>query len=180
MIKWNSEKILSLAAISMSFVTMLIFIYQTNLMRRQNYITILPYLATATTENIAENQFQLNLKNMGVGPAIIETATITYQGKTYDLTEFDDEIFNILLKLDPALDSIKHFSTGTLNKGLAIPANTSYSLLLVQGTAEEYELITRRLGQLLANGLGYQIVYKSIQEEKWLIHNNSDGPIRLR
>ena len=80
--KWSSEKILGLTAMSISFITLIIFIYQTNLMNRQNHISILPYLDMATTENKEENRFELNLRNHGVGPAIIERVTVRYKGKT--------------------------------------------------------------------------------------------------
>ena len=71
-IKWNSDKLLSLSAISISFITLIIFIYQTNIMSRQNYISIMPYLDLSTTNDVSDYHFELNLKNHGVGPAIIE------------------------------------------------------------------------------------------------------------
>jgi hypothetical protein len=36
------------------------------------------------------------------------------------------------------------------------------------------------LEQLLDEGLEYDIVYKSIQDERWRIHNNTKGPEKLR
>ena len=179
-IKWNSERLLSLSAMSISFITLLIFIYQTNLMSKQNYLSILPYLDMSVTRNRGDHIFELNLKNHGVGPAIIESVIMEYRGKRYDLVDFENDLFIFLLTKVPVLDSIKNASTSTLDKGMAIPANSSYNVLRIEDSPEGYELIVGSLDNLLENGLDYEIVYKSIQNERWLIHHNSQGPEQLR
>ena len=87
-IKWNSERILSLSAMSISFITLIIFIYQTNLMNKQNYLSILPYLQVSTSNNSEGNSYLLSIQNYGVGPAIIESVKMQYQGQEYDLRGF--------------------------------------------------------------------------------------------
>lgn len=79
-INWNSEKLLSLSAMFISFFTLIIFICQTNLISKQNYISILPYLSVTITENRATDTFEFNLENHGVGPAIIESVTMLHKG----------------------------------------------------------------------------------------------------
>ena len=179
-IKWNSDKLLGLSAISISLITLVIFIYQTNIMSRQNYISIMPYLDVSTTHNIGNHTFELNLKNHGVGPAIIESAAMLYEGKSYKLTDYDNQLFAFLVSKAPALDSIKSVSSSTLDKGMAIPANSTYNIFRVSGSAEAYQLVTEALNQMLENGLDYEIIYKSIQDERWRLHHNSEGPEKLR
>lgn len=178
-IKWNSERLLSLSAISISFITLVIFIYQTNLMSRQNYLSIMPYLALSTTRNAGEHLFELNVKNHGVGPAILESVTLVYQNKKYNLTDYNDDLFQFLKATAPDLDSIKNMSSSTLNKGMAIPANYDYNVLRVKESPGDYQLMTEVLDKLLENGLDYEIIFKSIQDERWLIHLNSEGPEKL-
>jgi len=72
---------------SISFLTLIIFIYQTNLMSKQNFLSILPYLQISTSDNKAENTFSLDIKNHGVGPAIIESVIIYYKGEKHDLRD---------------------------------------------------------------------------------------------
>ena len=60
-IKWNSERILSLSAMSISFITLIIFIYQTNLMSKQNYLSILPYLQLSTSNDSEGNKYSLSI-----------------------------------------------------------------------------------------------------------------------
>ena len=68
---------------SISFITLLIFIYQTDLMRRQNYLSILPYMDMYTSANTHDNAFTLGLKNHGIGPAILESVHLIYKDQKY-------------------------------------------------------------------------------------------------
>ena len=79
----------------------------------------------------------------------------------------------------PVLDSVKFFSSSTLDKGIAIPANSSYNVFSVQDSEKDYNLLTTSLEELLRNGLRYEITYRSIQNERWMIYNNSEGPEKL-
>lgn len=178
-LKWNSDKILSLSAMSISVLTLIIFIYQTNLMSKQNYLSILPYVQISTSDDKAENTFSLDIKNHGVGPAIIESVIIYYKGEKHDLRDYDNYLYNYLKSEMPVLDSVKFFSSSTLDKGIAIPANSSYNVFSVQDSEKDYNLLTTSLEELLRNGLRYEITYRSIQNERWMIYNNSEGPEKL-
>lgn len=41
---WNTDKLMSFLAILLSVGTLLVFIYQTNLIRKQQYAAVYPYL----------------------------------------------------------------------------------------------------------------------------------------
>jgi len=164
---------------SISFITLIIFIHQTNLMSRQNYLSILPYLSLSTSNSPVDNTFSLSIENFGVGPAIIESVTLKYKGKSYDLADFDNEVLTFLKAQAPALDSIKIISYSTLDKGLAIPVNQSYNVFEVKESKNDYILIRNNLNRLLEEGLYFEIVYKSIQNERWLIANDTEGPTKL-
>jgi len=178
-IKWNSERLLSLSAMSISFITLVIFVYQTNLMRKQNYISILPYLTFSTTNDLASHTFELKLENHGVGPAILESVRLTYQGKSYDLVEYENQLFPFLVTLEPELDSIQMVNYSTLNKGMAIPANSGYTVLSVSQSSKNYQLLLQHLTKLEEEGLKYEIIYQSIQDERWRIYTDSQGPEKL-
>lgn len=177
--KWNSEKMVSLSAMSISFITLVIFIYQINLMRKQNDLSIMPYLMISTTNDSNDHIFELNIKNHGVGPAIIESVIIEYQDERYDLKDFSYSFFHFLKHKNPSIDSIQNFSNATLDRGMAIPANTTYNLFSIKGSATDYRLITGSLYSLLETGMRYEIIYKSIQGDRWKIFNDSEGPETL-
>lgn len=178
-IKWNSERLLSFSAMTISFITLVIFIYQTNLMRKQNYLSILPYVMLSTSANKETQTFEVNLVNHGVGPAIIESVILKYKGKQHDLINYENHLYTFLVSQVPALDSIKTVSSSTLDKGMAIPANYKYNVLSVGNSEKDYQLILDNINRLLDEGLDYEIIYKSIQNERWLIRNNSLEPKKL-
>lgn len=178
-IRFNSDKILSLSAMAISFITLIIFIYQTNLMSRQNYTSIMPYLEIATSTSHENYSFELNLKNHGVGPAIIESVQMKYDGKNYDLVDFGNHLFKFISSISPDFDRIKSYSSSSLDKGMAIPANVSYNVIAIKDSVD-FQIITSGLEDLLDNGLEYTIIYKSILDERWRIHNDLDGPEKLR
>ena len=176
---WSTEKIVSITAITISIVTLIIFVQQTQIMKRQNYLSILPYLTISTTTNEHAKTFELNLINQGVGPAIIESVTFIYEGERYDLADYDHYMLAFLQDKVPELDSLINVSSSSLDKGMAIPANTSYNVIRVKESEKDFYLITQTLTQLLEEGFDYEIIYKSIQHERWKIYNNSEGPERL-
>ena len=164
---------------SISFITLIIFIYQTNLMSKQNDLSILPYLQVSESVDGETNWFMISLKNHGVGPAILESVIIEYEGKRYDVKDYDDNLVSLLATLATELDSLKNFSMSTLDVGIAIPANTTYEIISVSNSAEDYKLLTETLYNLENNGLRYEITYKSIQDERWVINNDTEGPEKL-
>lgn len=179
-LKWNSEKLLSLTAMGLSFITLIIFIYQTNLMRKQNYLSILPYVQFAYSDDPTAHHYSLSLKNHGVGPAILESVTLEYQGERQQLTAYGNELFRYMRSLDPALDSVQGLVFSTLDPGIALPANTTYTIMEVTGSERDYEQLTSTISRFMEKGLRYEIVYRSIQDERWMIHNDSSMPEKLR
>ena len=177
-IKWNSERILSLSAMSISFITLIIFIYQTNLMSKQNYLSILPYLQISTSNNWENRSFSLSVMNHGVGPAIIESVKSNVEGKVYDLKDYDSYFWQFLVAQDTILARFEHVSTSTLDPGMAIPANTTYNIFEVKNLTEEDIPLLLRLIEILET-LRYEIRYKSIQNEHWLINEEGKGPAKI-
>jgi hypothetical protein len=176
---WNSDRLLSITAMVMSFITLIIFVYQTNLMRKQNYLSILPYVQFSVLDDGETSSYGLSLKNHGVGPAIVESVILEYQGNRYNLKDYNNELHTFLAYIRPELDSIANFTYGSLDPGIAIPANSSYIILYLKESAEDYSLLKKGIEALLHNGLRYEIIYRSIQDERWMIHNNTEGPVKL-
>lgn len=177
--KWTSDKLLSLTAMLVSVITLIIFIYQTNLMRDQNYISVLPYLSISTSSDQENYTFKLNLQNNGLGPAIIESVKMTYKDSIYNIADYGNEIITFFRTIEPALDTITNVSSATLDIGMAIPPNETYNAMSIYGSPDNFALIIITLERLIADGLEYEIIYKSILEERWRIHNDTKGPEKL-
>ena len=121
--------------------------------------------------------FSLSVLNHGVGPAIIESVKSKIDGVEYDIQDFDGYFWNFLVSRDSILGSLKDVSNSTLEPGDAIPANTPYNIFEVK-YAEGDEPKILRLIQILET-LPYEISYKSIQNERWMINEEDKGPIKL-
>lgn len=177
--RWSAEKLFSLTAMLISLTTLIIFIYQTNLMKDQNHITVLPYLAVATSTNPPQNLFELSLKNHGMGPAILESVKLFYQDSVYNIEHYKHTLLSCLIAIAPELDKIESFSSATTEEGMAIPANSSYTVIQVYDSEEDFRNITQTLNQLQSNGLQYEVIYKSILGARWRVTDNTKGPESL-
>ena len=162
---------------SISFITLIIFIYQTNLMSKQNYLSILPYLQTTTSYNGEHMRFSLSVLNHGVGPAIIESVTSEIDGVEHDIEDFDGHFWNFLVFRDSILGGLKDVSTSTFHPGDAIPANIKYTIFEVRFVEGDMPKILRLIEML--ETLPYEIKYKSIQNERWMINEEGNSPIKL-
>lgn len=156
-----------------SVLTLVIFIYQTSLMRKQNYLSILPYVQFAERNHPNSKIYELSLKNHGVGPAILESVQMIYHGKVENLTSYNNELLSYLKQKRPALDSLANYTYATLDPGIALPANEVYTFLKVEGSEKDCKLIAKTIESLLQDGLEYKLIYKSIQDERWQIRSNS-------
>jgi len=93
---WTSEKILGLSAMFMSAATLVVLLYQTNLMRKQQYMSVYPYLEMMGHGFPGPN-YRYTLTNNGVGPALIKKVSVHHQDKVYE-----EDIANYIRKIIPA------------------------------------------------------------------------------
>src|SRR6478672_2162589 len=87
--KWfNIELLLGISATLLSLCALVVSIFQTNLAREQNAIareqqqaSVWPHIQAVYSQN--NDDFGWTIINNGVGPAIVKSLTLTYQGKAY-------------------------------------------------------------------------------------------------
>ena len=86
----KTERILSLSAMIVSILTLIIFIYQTNIINRQSKLSVKPRLSFGITQTTGDSivSFTQWVKNKGLGPAIVQKANILYKKEQYKL-DFD-------------------------------------------------------------------------------------------
>lgn len=177
---WNSDKILSLSALCISLFTLMVFVYQTNLIRKQQFMSVYPHLALTNT-NSGSLEYQYVLKNDGIGPAFIKSITIEdLSGANYNsINEY------LVTKLS-ANDSIWIYNSDIF-EGQLIPANESMALFglfdeeqtSARGLPKNSIYGAKKLRQILNNEeVTITIVYESIYGEKWSINNKSETPIK--
>lgn len=171
---WTSDKLVGLVAILISLITLIIFVRQTNIMEKQSRLSVMPYLMISTSDVGSTNKYSFTLINYGVGPAIIDSTVIRYNGKAYNM-QFVDFLST---ELD-FMDSVPVLNNATLGKGLAIPAGGERNFLTVGGTEKGYENFFKVLNELNSNDLNFEIRYRSIYDDKWRITSDTDLPEKL-
>ena len=177
---WSSEKLVSFAAVLISLMTFIVFIYQTNLIRKQQYMSVYPHLDLGNHNSWTVN-YKYVLENQGVGPAFIKSIEVRERGGE----TFDDLVDFIEGKITKA-DSIEfHYSdlrVGQLiqpqqkiilfglsdqhyTKPKGLPANTIRS--------------ANRLREIINNdSVAIRITYESIYGERWTLDRDEDAPIK--
>ena len=66
--KLNTDKILGLSAMLISICTLIVFLYQTNLIKKQQYMSVYPYLTLGNNGSFTAD-YEYSLTNNGIGPA---------------------------------------------------------------------------------------------------------------
>lgn len=169
--KLNSEKILSLSAMFISLCTLIVFLYQTNLMRKQQYMSVYPHLSLMNYGTHTPN-YKYVLANDGIGPAILKSIVVkTKDGKTYK-----DIIPYVVASIIQMRDSTLGFYHSNIHVGQLLPADSKIELII----ANDNKISTsEKLYNILnADGLDINIEYESMYGERWKITNNSDIPIK--
>ncbi len=173
---WTSDKLVGIVAISISLITLIIFVKQTNIMERQSRLSVMPYLLIETSNNGYEKTFTIDIINYGVGPAIIEDIQILYENKKYsmDFHEFATTQF-------PEMDSINIINNSTISPGLAISSNGVRTMIKIGGTEEDYTKFLQLFEKILnADGFDYIIKYRSIYDDHWVIRDSNDFPEEVK
>ena len=169
---WTTDKIVALTALFISVLTLIIFIRQTNLMERESRLSAMPYVLLDQHQNTQTFVYAIYLDNHGVGPAIIESQKLLYKGQEYDL-EFPD----FLREMFPQqTDSIEFLNRSSVGPGQVIPTGGNINVLSAGGNAKEYYAFLALMEELAKNGFNYELVYRSIYDDHWIITGDSDAP----
>ncbi|MEM8890176.1 MAG: hypothetical protein AAGD28_19535 [Bacteroidota bacterium] len=177
---WNGDRLMSIAAIIVSVGTLVVFSYQTNLVRKQQFMSVYPHLEMGHYGTNSLN-YKYLLKNEGIGPAMIkEVKIIDATGKSYEkLVDYlEDHVY--------MEDSI-FFYHSDVYEGRFMPAGEEIPLiglvdnesLKVYGDIRNTVEGAGKLNTYLSSdSLEIEIVYESIYEESWTIRNDAFIPVK--
>jgi hypothetical protein len=172
---WNIEKLISFTAFLISIGTFITFAYQTHLIQKQQFRGVLPYLMInihTGYDSQGKKLISLELYNNGLGPAIVEDVTFSYNGNSYaTLYDFFIEGIYANNKISASRHEIK--------AGYALPAGQSLSLLS-SNDAQAAAVLEK---VFVSDDFTMEIVYASLYEEKWKINyikgNYNPKPIKV-
>ena len=164
-----------------SLSTLIVFVYQTNLIRKQQYMSVYPHL-NLSNDNTGSLDCEYTLKNEGVGPAFITSIDVfDGGGKTY--MNLVDYVRTKVLRSDSIYF---HYSDIYVGKLISSEEEIALFGLLDDAHNDGNELKrnivlgAHKLRTIINNdSLNVNITYKSIYGESWKITKNSMTPEKL-
>ena len=182
--KWNTDRIMGIAAIFISILSMISVIYQSYLAREENELirmhqsaTVLPYLSTWHNNN--DGKFEVVIGNKGVGPAFIKEAKFM----AIDLESKDSFFFNnsdywigFMEKKSEILDAADG-TTSTFTANMLLPQGETKNLVVFyDDTGNEGRLLKTAFKKFKPS---FNIVYEDVYGATWMLDSDRDGPIKL-
>lgn len=171
--KWSSDRWLSLVAIVASLGTLFTIVYQTNLIRKQQYASVLPYLEMWNSNPGREGEsYMYVLLNNGIGPAFIKEVIIHYRDSafTHDPASFAFEVIK-------PKDSITNFFYTNIKKGRLIPAGERMELIGVKNDSVNAKILRNWMGY--TDSVQVEIIYESVYGERWSAKGIANEPTKL-
>ncbi len=181
---WNADKIISLSAFVVSIATLLALMYQIRLsgeqnelaqrqqelVRKQQYASVLPYLELRIGTNNGNRLFEFMLYNNGVGPAFIEEIRTVYNGQVYPgpPSNFYREVI-----LPDDKDTIS-LGISSIYEGNLIPAGRETAMLTAynySSTPNDRDRLVEWFGRPTdePERARVEIVYSSVYGERWIV-----------
>jgi hypothetical protein len=165
---WTGDKILSTLAFIISFCTFSVLVYQTNLIRKQQYAAVLPYLEIWPSRG--EDYYRLSIVNNGIGPAFIEDIKTIADGKEH---EIDPANFYYNYLQDRYLVPM---ITATVKAGRVIPAGQSVEIFKISDSTNGATTFYNMLDSIKFD---VKLTYTSVYEEKWVVKGIAQAPVAL-
>jgi hypothetical protein len=168
---WNADKIVSLSAILISLATMGIYLYQTHLIKKQQFASVMPYLMTSLSA-YNNNHFLVEVYNNGLGPAFVEQVNVKYEGKSYqdcDLPTF----FGRYNKKD----TINNMTWSNIISGQLIPSGNVIKTVEINNNRKEAQKLQKYFWT--DKPVELEITYSSIYGEKWIVKGSFAKPQKL-
>lgn len=178
--KISTDRIIGLSAMMISLLTLIIFIYQTALMRTQSRLSVKPLLSFETNMNFKDTVaiYTSKVKNKGLGPAIIESIDIVLEDQRYPLN-----FRNFFKKAYPGLENYTDLELSTtLEKGSTLISNEEVDMYRCVYQLKSVPEIMEILKITQADEIPFdiEVVYSSIYEDTWKTSAKADGhPVEL-
>lgn len=168
---WENQKLLSITAVLISIGTLLVFLYQTNLVRKQQYMSVLPYLEFQNHATFT-NDYKLVLKNKGIGPALITSREIIIKGKKYDLD------VGTYLRENLRVEDTVDFVISNVIKGNLISEKEGVELVSIRPNTSSMGL-DKLHGLIYNDSLEFVVEYESVYGERWRVSSRNSTPVKL-
>jgi hypothetical protein len=161
--KMTTSKLLGLMTFLVSMGTFTVLLYEIHLTRRQQYVSVLPYLEIGYSAP-SFDEYSLILVNNGIGPAFIEEFEVLVNDK---IIHSDMHLFftDYISKIE-TIPFDGNIASSNIAKGRMLPSGKTIRMLGASGSEES----AKRLKNLfLSDSINIKIIFSSVYGEKWLL-----------
>lgn len=180
--KANADRIVSISAIVVSLATLIMILYQTNLMRQEQRASVMPSLMIGYGKSDTLNvvQERIWLKNNGLGPAFIEKMVVIDSTGTHTMDLFD---YFKDINDNKNIDGVYRFV-----EGLIVPENDGRPLYnkfsnnespIILSNHFEFPYQSDWSNRNNPNKAIIEVYYHSVYKERFKVRSNSPIPMRL-
>ena len=164
---------LSLVAIFASIGTLFTIVYQTNLIRKEQYASVLPYIEMWNSNPGKEGDtYKYVLMNNGIGPAFIKDVRVHYSDSIYQ----GDPYFFTYNVIRPK-DSLTNYSYSNIKKGRLIPPGEHLDLIAVTRDSINASILRRWFSN--DDTVQVEIIYESVYGQRWSAKGIAHEPVEL-
>lgn len=151
--------LIAVLAVLVSFSTLFVYIYQSNLMKQQQKMSVWPYLTHGLSWG--GDYLTINLLNKGIGPALVKSVSIR---------DGDNELEGMQNIMDLVPDTLQTgFNYSSIYPGLVLMAGEELRVFHVTDTD-----VSRYLLNLITdNRLTLEICYESVYGDSWITYGQS-------
>lgn len=148
--------LIAIFAVLVSFSTLFVYIYQSNLMKQQQKMSVWPYISFETSWGY--DYLTLGLTNKGIGPALITSVSIR-DGET--------ELDGIQALMDLVPDTLKApFNFSSIYPGQVLMAGENLQTFHIT----EPRTVQFILDLIRENRISMEICYESVYGDSWLVN----------
>jgi hypothetical protein len=164
--RFNTELLLGISATFLSLAALIVSIVQTKIAREQQQASVWPHLEADFTKT--SDEFQWAAINNGVGPAIVKSVEITYQGKVYtDASQLMKEQIDQTIQAYPKGRRLSlELYNGSITSGDVIKNDGQITL----GKVAKSEQIANTLLEVIQDSsYHFRVTYSDIYNNCWLL-----------
>lgn len=174
----SQNTLISFTAMLMSTLTLIIFIYQTNIISTQSKLSVRPRLTFYTVQSQQDSiiSFSQVVTNKGLGPAIFKEGFIRYKGEKHVL-DFESFFIEKFLRLEEFGDIIQINIGETESALLPTERAVFFSFEVEESKVAE---LSEYLGlDVVTNDVPWniEVQYSSMYEELWRISDEDNKPV---
>jgi len=152
--KLTPEMFVAIFAVIISLSTLFVYIYQSNLMKQQQKMSVWPHLTIGPSVGV--DYFILRMVNQGIGPAIIEKVIIEYD---------ENQLEGIHQIMEIVPDSVQSpFNYSSIWEGQVVMAGEPVDIVSVNDP-KTVAYLTKELG---SGKFSLEICYSSVYGDTWV------------